>query len=136
MIAFIDPGVKYFGWAVFSDAGSLEAAGKNTRDGIAEVTNMAWEAEIEKPWVDQRGKGKSRLEDVMELCIAAGWYGGHFAACTFRTPYKAPKDIRHERAVQACRPEELLVLPKQITYRKHTLCAVYMGMRRFGRIVA
>lgn len=126
----IDPGKLYFGWAWFKD-GELEGAGKTDRDGVAQLALLAPECIVEKQWGVSK---KSTVADIIELAIATGEYGGHFALRRYLLPYQTPKPIRHTRALNALGTAERLRLPKQKTYLKHTLCAVYIGLKELDRI--
>lgn len=133
---YIDPGVKYLGWALFED-GEVTLCGKTARESIVEIAAYADRAVIEKPYIESRhGKGKVTLADLQELCIAVGEYGGHFPIRRYVFPHKLPKEIRHSRALRACRPHEIVRLPQFKTHMFHVGCALYMGMRETGRIVA
>jgi len=130
---YIDPGVQYFAWALINENRELELCGKTSRECIAEIARYASRVEIERPW----GKGKRTTQaDIDDLNIAVGEYGGHFKVRKYRRPYTAPKELRHERAFAALRPHELARLPKFKTHLHHVGCAVYMGMRDTGRLVA
>ena len=135
---YVDPGVQYAGWCRGS-GGVLTAAGKIDREDFRSL--VAWMAKrcvVEQPWGvgDIRTKRGSTLQDILELTLAAGEYGGAFDTRVYLHPYMAPKPIRHERALEALDRHELARLPPQKTYRQHTLCAVYMFLRDVGRIVA
>lgn len=132
-IVYIDPGVEYVGWAVFGSKNELEAVGMCSRkDFKEEVAGRTSFCVIEKPW----GVGGHTTEqDIMNLCLAAGEYGGRFANTRYETPPSTPKPIRHAQARKRLKPHELALLPKQKTQLKHIMCAVWMGLRDRGRMV-
>jgi hypothetical protein len=130
---YVDPGVRYAAWAVFGEDGQLEATGKCARDDFAAVA-AKWSCYgvIEEPW----GVGEHTTEkDIMQLCLAAGEYGGRFKNTRYERPTSTPKPARHLQALKRLTAAELAVLPKQKTHRKHILCAVWMGLRVNGRMV-
>ena len=139
---YVDPGVKYAGWCVGA-GGVLIAADKTDREHLPLMADTVMPCPhrcvMERPWGVQaikEGKKGSTLQDILDLTLAAGEYAGHFDQRVYLMPYPAPKPIRHERALEALDRHELARLPRQKTYRQHTLCAVYMFLRDVGRITA
>lgn len=130
---YVDPGVRYAGWAVFGEDGRMEACGKCAREDFAAlVAKWSCYGVIEEPW----GVGEKTTEqDIMQLCLAAGEYGGRFRDTRYVRPPATPKPARHLQALKRLTPAETALLPKQKTHRKHILCAVWEGLRDHGRMV-
>lgn len=129
LLACIDPGVKYYGLALF-EGQTLIAARKEHADCIHSVrANLCV---VERP--RKANDDRSTRGDIQDLEYAAGGYAAHFSSSKAVQASNVPKDIRHARALAALLPGELAVLPKQKTHLKHVLCAVYIGLKELGRL--
>lgn len=137
---FGDTSVNFLAWALFDADKKLVLCGKTPRADVAEIGSYARVGVVEKPWVQQvdprKRSGRATQKDIQELCIAAGEYGRIFEVRRYEYPHKAPKKIRHERALAALDADERARLPKFRTHLEHIGCAIYMGLRATGRIVA
>jgi hypothetical protein len=131
--AAVDPGVKYFAWVAFYE-GRLTDCGLNQREDALSILGDFPFGIVEKPRASK--DDKSTRADIQELCIALGEYGRCFRERRYEVASSCPKDIRHAQALKRLSPEELAILPKQITKRKHILCALWIALKHAGRLTA
>lgn len=129
-VTYVDPGKKYFGAADFH-GGELVCTyfGRNEEYRTLLCGNYGV---IEMPW----GSTQKNAKDIRDLCVWAGRYAERFTCSWMDDPGKSPKPIRHAQALSRLTEYELSKLPKLKGHRKHVLCAVWMGLKHSGRLVA
>ena len=129
-VTYVDPGKGYFGAARF-DAGVLGATWFGRKDAYRQLLQGNYGV-VEMPW----GSTRKNEKDIRHLCVWAGRLAERFDVSWMDDPGKSPKPIRHQQALDRLTAAELTKLPKLKGHRKHVLCAVWMGLKHSGRLVA
>jgi hypothetical protein len=129
-----DPGVTYCAQARFVDGALVLCRILPSIDGVRDC-GVIDTCVVER--VVTRGAHSNdniKAQDLLDLAWASGIIAAQYPNRVMQRPPTVPKEIWHARVESYLNGNEIVLLPKLKTHRKHVLCAIGAGMKYLGRM--